>query len=85
MSPEKHHTETTLTRAAVLMTNFGFWNPEARFPLSLGEWGIFKKKSDEKPTSQFIPATKRKIYLFSKIPNYERQNLAGRCALLSLS
>lgn len=44
-----------------------------------------KKKNDEKPTSQLIPATKRKTYLFSKIPNYERQNLAGRCALLSSS
>lgn len=63
------------------------WLLEFRGPVPalFGRVGDFLKKNDEKPTSQFIPATKKKIYLFSKIPNYERQNLAGRCALLSLS
>lgn len=64
------------------------WLSECRvlFPARVAWVGGFKKKkNDEKPTSQLIPATKRKTYLFSKIPNYERQNLAGRCALLSSS
>lgn len=39
------------------------------------------EKKDEKPTSQLIPATKRKTYLFSKIPNYERQNLGWQMCL----
>ena len=60
---------------------FGMPRPGSR---SLWDFFFFLK-NDERPTSQLIPATKKKTYLFSKIPNYERQNLAGRCALLSLS
>lgn len=52
---------------------------------SVGDLKKKKKKRKKKSTSQLIPATKRKTYLFSKIPNYEKQNLAGRCALLSSS
>lgn len=36
---------------------------------------------DGKPTSQLIPATKRTTYLFSEIPNYERQNLGWQMCL----
>lgn len=36
---------------------------------------------DEKPTSQLIPPTKRTTYLFSEIPNYERQNLGWQMCL----
>lgn len=67
------------------MTNFDFWKAEAWFPLWWGSVGGGLKKNDEKPTSQLIPATKKKTYLFSKIPICERQNLAGRCAFLSSS
>lgn len=62
---------------------YGMPSPGSCSPRESG--GFFFLNNDEKPTSQLIPATKRKTYLFSKIPNYERRNLAGRCALLSSS
>lgn len=50
---------------AVLKANFSFWNAKALFPSFLRDRNLKKKKKiDEKPTSQLIPATKKEDLSF---------------------
>lgn len=61
------------------------WLSGCRGPVPALLWIFLRKRMMKSPLHRLSRATKKKTYLFSKIPNYERQNLAGRCALLSLS
>lgn len=54
-------------------------------PALLVRVGDFKKRTMKSALHSLSLLQKRRTYLFSEIPNYERQNLAGRCALLSSS
>ena len=66
ISPEKHHTETTVTRdaCAVLLTNFGFWDAELWFPLLSCEAGIFKRKMS-KSLLQSLSQLQKERLIFS--------------------
>lgn len=61
VSPEKHHTETTVTRAAVLMTNFSFWIAEAWLPLSSQSGGFFLKRTMKSPLHSLSRVQKRRL------------------------